>query len=170
MQPADPDRLVGEAEGGVRRAEPLARIARALPAEVHEAIEGDAHLRHIWAEEVPHRAGLKVFAPRRDRRVSGEDDARAGDEPRLFEGHLTRSPELPDPLDCAEEAVSLVEMKHARVETERAQDTNAADAEHDLLAQATVRFGHVEAVGGGCHGGGGGTGECVEQAERATGD
>src|SRR2546428_4300394 len=149
MQPADPDRLVGEAEGGVRRAEPLARIAGGVPAEVLEAMEGEAPLRHIGAEEVPHQAGVEVVAARRDRRVSGEDDARAGDEPRLFEGHLTRSPELPDPLDCAEEAVSLVEMKHARVETERAQDTNAADAEHDLLAQATVRFGHVEAVGRG---------------------
>src|SRR5437773_6791504 len=147
MQPADPDRLIGQAERGVRRAEPLARIARALPAEVHEAVEGDAHLRQVWPEEVPHQAGVEVVAACRDRRVGGEDNARAGDEPRFFEGHLPRSPELADPLDRAEEAVTLVEMKNAGIETERAQDTNAADPEHDLLAQAAVRLGHVEAVG-----------------------
>ena len=84
MQPADPDRLIGQAERGVRRAEPLAWVARALPAEVHEAIEGDAHLRQVWAEEVPHQAGVKVVAACRDRRVSGEDDPGTGDEPRLF--------------------------------------------------------------------------------------
>src|SRR2546430_16084620 len=105
MRPADPDRLVGEAEGGVRRAEPLARIARELAAEVHEAIEGDAHLRQVWAEEVPYQAGVEVVAARRDRRVRGEADARAGDEPRLFVGPLTRSPELAAPLACAEAAV-----------------------------------------------------------------
>ena len=113
MQAAHADRLVGEPQRRVRGAEPLARVTRPLPAEVHEPVERDAHLFQVRTEEVPHEAGLEVIASGRDRCVRGEDDSGPRDEPRLLEGHAARGAELADSLDRAEKAVALVEMEDA---------------------------------------------------------
>ena len=57
--------------------------------------------------------------------------------------------ELADPLEAEEPGVALVGVEHVRLEAEGAQRPHAADAEHDLLAQAVVLVAAVEAVGDG---------------------
>ena len=147
MQAADAHRLVGEAQRGVGGAEPLARIARPLAPEVHKSVEGDADLRQVRAEQVPHEAGVEVVAAGGDGRVRGEDDARAGDQPGLFERHLARGAQLADALERAQEAMSFVEVENTGIESQGPEHPHAADAEHDLLAQAAVGLRHVQAVG-----------------------
>ena len=147
MEPAHPDRLVREPQGGIRRAQPLAWIARTLAPEVHETVERHADLAQVRAQQVPHEARLEVIASRGDRCVCGEDDPRAGDQPGLLQGHLPRGAQLADSLDRAQKAVALVEVKDSGRHVERTQRAHAADAEHDLLAQAPVWFGDIEAVG-----------------------
>src|SRR5439155_24553331 len=90
VQPAHADRLVSQPERGICRAEPFARVARALASQVHEPVEVDAYLLQVRAEQVPHETGLEVVAARGDGRVRGEDDAGARDEARLLERHLSR--------------------------------------------------------------------------------
>ena len=89
MQPAHAHRLIGQAQRGVRRAQPLARIAGPLPAQVHEAVERDADLAEVRSELIPDQAGVEIIAARSDRRMGGEHDARARHESCLFERHLT---------------------------------------------------------------------------------
>ena len=90
VEPAHADRLVREPQRGVRGAEPLARVARSLSTKVHEAVERDADLGEVWAEQIPHEPGVEVVAAGGDRRVRGEDDAGACDQARLLERHLSR--------------------------------------------------------------------------------
>src|SRR5207245_11650742 len=53
VKAADTDRLVGEAQRGVGRAQPLAWITRSLPAQVHEAVERDSDLTEVRPEQLP---------------------------------------------------------------------------------------------------------------------
>ena len=65
---------------------------------------------------------------------------------------LERQPggdELADALEAEEAGVALVRVEHVGLEAEGAQGAHAADAEHDLLAQAVVLVAAVEAVGDG---------------------
>ncbi len=101
VQAAHSHRLVGEPQRRIGRAQPLARIAWALAAEVHEPVERDADLIQVRVEQVPDQPGLEVVAAGRDWRVSREHDPGAGDEPRLFQGHLSRRAQLADALDRA---------------------------------------------------------------------
>ena len=54
---------------------------------------------------------------------------------------------LADALEREEAGVTLVRVEHLRVQTECAQRAHAADAEHDLLAQAVLDVAAVEPVG-----------------------
>src|SRR5712691_2132889 len=166
MKPAHADRLVRQSQCRVGRDQPVARIAGTLPAEVHEAVERDSDLGQVWVEQVPDQARLEIVAACRDRRVRGEHDSRTRDQPRLFERHLSRRPQLSDALDCAEEAVSLVEVEHPRHHAELSQRPHSTDPEHDLLAQAAVRLGHIEPVGDGAQVGWVGLQVGVEQEQR----
>src|SRR5207247_1822696 len=143
----DSDGLVGQAQRGVRRAQPFARITGALPAQVHEAVERYADLAQVRPKQVPHEPRVEVVAARRDGRMSRENDSGAGDEPRLLERHLARRPQFPDTFDGAEEAVTFVEVEDTRVDPQGAQRANPADAQHYFLAQPAVWFRNVEAVG-----------------------
>ena len=57
--------------------------------------------------------------------------------------------ELADPLQPEEPGVALVGVEHVGLEAEGPQGADAADAEHDLLAQSVVLVAAVEAVGDG---------------------
>ena len=120
MKAADTDRLVGEAQRGVGRAQPLTWITRSLPAQVHEAVERDSDLAEVRPEQIPDEAGVEIVAARRDGRMRREHDARAGDKACFLERHLARRPQLANALDGAEEAVAFVEVEHARVDAQRA--------------------------------------------------
>ncbi len=64
----------------------------------------------------------------------------------------------------------LVEVEHARDHPQRAQRPHAADPEHDLLAQAAIRLGHVQAIGDGAQVGRIGFEVGVEQEQRHAAD
>ena len=78
--------------------------------------------------------------------MRGEDDAGPGHQTGLFERELARPAQLQHPLQRDQEAVAFVHVKHGRLDAEGSERAHAADAEHDLLAEAAVRLGHIEAV------------------------
>ena len=55
--------------------------------------------------------------------------------------------ELADALERQEAGVALVGVEHLGLEAERPQHAHAADAEHDLLAQAVLGVAAVQPVG-----------------------
>ena len=86
-----------------------------------------------------------------------------------LDGRLERQPaghELADALEAEEPRVALVHVEHVGLQAERAQGADAADAEHDLLAQAVVLVAAVEAVGDGDAVGGVARDVGVEHVER----
>ena len=97
----------------------------------------DAALGGERGEVLLHQRRGEAVDAGRHRRVGGEHAAGAHRLDRLGErqpgGHV-----LADPLEAEEAGVALVGVEHRRVDAERAQRPHAADAEHDLLAQAVL--------------------------------
>jgi hypothetical protein len=54
---------------------------------------------------------------------------------------------LAEPLEHEEGRMTFVHVEHGRVETERAERADAADAEHELLAEPVLAVAAVEPVG-----------------------
>ena len=78
--------------------------------------------------------------------------------------------QLADPLEAEEAGVALVGVEDVGLQAERAQGAHAADAEHDLLAQAVVLVAAVEAVGDGDAVGGVAGDVGVEEVQRDAAD
>ena len=88
---------------------------------------------------------------------------------RRLDGGGERQPrchELADPLEAEEAGVALVGVEHVGLQAEGAQRPDAADAEHDLLAQPVVLVAAVEAVGDGDAVGGVALDVGVQQVQR----
>ena len=54
---------------------------------------------------------------------------------------------LADAFESEEAGMAFVGVEHLRVDVERSQRPNAADPEHDLLAETVLLVAAVEAVG-----------------------
>jgi len=147
VEAADAHGVVGHAQADVGGAEQFPRVAGRAPAEVHEALEAQPDFGQVGPQQPAHQAGLEVVAAGGDGRVGGEDEAGAGDQPRLLQGELAPEPQLADALDGQEEAVALVHVEDGGVDAHGPERAHAADAQHDLLGEATSRLGHVQPVG-----------------------
>ncbi len=99
--------------------------------------------------EVPaHELGIEHFVAGRNGRVRGEDRRCAQALERGVTVESFFLDELAQSLELEERRVALVHVEHRRLEPERAQHADAADAEHELLAQPVLP---VAAVQGGRH-------------------
>ena len=80
------------------------------------------------------------------RSVRGEDSAGAHDLDCLGERQAGLD-QLADAFERQEPGVTLVGVEDLRVQSERAQRPDAADAEHDLLTNAVLDVAAVQAIG-----------------------
>ncbi len=115
-------------------------------AEREQLVERHPALGGELAEVVLHELATEAVDARRHRRVRGEHAAAPHRLDRRGERHA-RSNLLADPLEAEEPGVPLVHVEHLRIDAERPQRPNPADAEDDLLAQPVVRVPAVQAVG-----------------------
>ena len=149
MQAGDANRVVGHAQADEGRAERLAWVAGCVPAQVHEALEGNADLGQVAAEHLVDQARFEVVAAGGHRRVGREEDAGPRHQARLLKGELPALAQLPDPFGGHQEAVAFVHVEDGGFDAHGPQRAHSADAEHDLLAQAAVGLRRVEAVADG---------------------
>src|SRR5439155_11983584 len=92
--------------------------------------------RHEVRLDVPaHETRLEDLVSGWNRRVRREDRRGA---------HRFEVEPLAEPLEREEGGMALVHVEDGRVETERAQGTHAADAEHELLAEPVLAVAAVE--------------------------
>ena len=85
--------------------------------------------------------------PGRDGRVRREDGGRAQTLERLVLVDALVLDELAQPFELEECRMAFVEVEDGRLEPELAQHADAADAEHDLLAEPVLAVAAVERVG-----------------------
>ena len=124
----------------------VGRVAGPMP-ERHQLVDRDAALLRPRAEVLVDELPRKAVDAGGHRRVGGEDVA----GPHRFDGLRVAQPvvhdRLPDAFEAEEAGVALVGVEHLRLDAERLQRADAADAEQDLLAQAVLDVAAVETVG-----------------------
>ena len=107
----------------------------------------------MLAERAPHAGQVLLDHLERERVVAGWHRRVRREHRRpahFFQRHVERAPlvdELADALEDDEARVAFVQVVDRRVEAQRAQDADAADAEDDLLLDARLTVAAVEARG-----------------------
>ena len=100
-----------------------------------------AKVVEVLLEQVPREA----IDAGRHRGVRREHPARPHRFDRLGERQPLLGP-LPHPFEAEEPGVALVGVEHLGMQAERPQGPDAADAEHDLLAEPVLLVAAVEPV------------------------
>ncbi len=144
MEPGDTVRAGGQPQPHHRHVELAVRFVGPCPefeqvVERHPARVGE--LREVRLEQLPREA----IDAGRHRGVGGEHPARPYRFDRLGERQPLLGP-LPYPFEAEEPGVALVGVEHLRMQVERPQGPDAADAEHDLLAEPVLLVAAVEPV------------------------
>ena len=127
----------------------LKRVSPGSSARRPRAISSSKLTPHSAANEPKYRSmssTREAVDPGRHRRVGGEDAPGPHGFDRLGERQALAH-ELADPLQPEEAGVPLVGVEHLRLEAQRLQGADAADAEEDLLADAVLGVAAVEPIG-----------------------
>ena len=94
-----------------------------------------------------HEAGVEQVDAGRHGRVSSEDVAGAGGFQRFVEGELVLAHVDADLFQREERGMALIHVEDGGLQTHGFERAHAADAEHDLLADARVVIAAVERIG-----------------------
>ena len=143
VQRGDAVRVGGEAQRHGREPE---RFGLAELAEREQVLLGDAGLVRERRDVVADQRGAEDLVAGGDGRVGGEDGGGLDVRDRVVGRHAVLD-ERADALDREEGGVALVHVEDVRVDAERLERTDAADAEQQLLADAVLAVAGVERVG-----------------------
>src|SRR5205823_4792383 len=150
VQFADAVGMPAQAQGQDRHAKWVGGVDPGL-AEREKFVEGQADFGGETAEIFAHHFARERIVSGWHRSVGGENIGRNGN----LEGRIKIEPLLPDettnPLETEKSGVSFVHVKNFRLDPERVQRIDAADAEHDFLSHshfeiAAVKLGRNKAV------------------------
>src|SRR5438874_5831805 len=135
VQFADAVGMAAQAQGQDRHAKWIGGVDSGL-AEGEKFVEGQADFGRETAEIFAHHFARERIVSGRHRSVGGENIGRSGN----LEGRVKIEPLLRDetanPLQAEKCGVSFVHMKNFRLDSERVQRIDAADAEHNLLSHS----------------------------------
>ena len=143
VQRGDAVRVGGEAQRHGREPE---RFGLAELAEREQVLLGDARLVRERHDVAADQRGAEDLVAGGDGRVGGEDGGGLDVRDRVVGRHAVLD-ERADALDREEGGVALVHVEDVRVDAERLERTDAADAEQQLLADAVLAVAGVERVG-----------------------
>ena len=120
-------------------------------AEGEKFVEGQTEFGGEAAEIFAHHFARERIVARRHRRVGGENIGGRCDLKGGVKIELLLRDEPPNPLEAEKGGVAFVHVEDVRLDPERAQGVDAADAEHDLLSHshfeiAAVKLGGDESI------------------------
>ena len=115
-------------------------------AERREFVPREAAALDDRLDAAAHELGIEHLVPGRHGRVRGEDGRRAQPVERGVAVEALLLDELTQPLQLEERRVPFVHVEHRRLEAERTQHADAADAEHELLTQPVPPVAAVQRV------------------------
>ncbi len=141
----DPVRAGCEAQAHHRHVELAVRLVLSLT-EFEQLVERDTALLGERVEVRLEQLARKPVDAGRHGGVGGEQPAGPDGFDGLGERQALLGP-FADPFEPEEPGMTLVRVEHLRREPERPQRPDAADAEHDLLAQPVLLVAAVQAVG-----------------------
>ena len=140
---------VGGAAGAqreLRDAERLGLLGRVRAPEADDLLGLDAERAGDLGQRLRDLLGRVGVVARRDRRVRGEDRARAGDLQRGAQ-RTVAAVLAPRELERDERRVALVEVHDPGLDPDRLERAHAADAEQHVLGEAGVLVADVQARG-----------------------
>ena len=142
MQVGDAVRVRGEAQREGRHSE-AGLVPEAAELEQRLVVEAGllCELPHVADDELL----VELLVPGRDGRVRREDRRPAQVLERLGRLHALRG-QLAQPFDLKEGRVALVQVEDVRLDPERRERADAADAEQQLLADPVLAIAAVERI------------------------
>ena len=147
VQPAHRVAEAGRLDRQHGHREPLVAIRGIAPPQAHELLEIDAGFAAVFVEVLPHEPRVEDVDARRNRGVRGEDVVVPRRLQRLLEAQAPLLDQHPHPLQGQERRVPFVHVVHRRLQPQRLQRPQAADAQHNLLADAHVVVAAVQRIG-----------------------
>ena len=123
------------------------RFCGVAPANPHELLEIDSGFGAVARKVVIHQARVEQIDSRRNRRVRGENVARTRRFERLFEAELVVAHQKPHLLERQKCRVALIHVEHGGLPPHRFESAHAADAKHNLLADAFIDIAAVKRIG-----------------------
>src|ERR1019366_7093684 len=137
----------GQAQGEHCGAKRVTRVLGPVPPERAEGLKIDPELRRIRREVAIGESGREIIVACGDGGVCREEQSRRGGDAGFAEGEPVADHQLTNALQPSESGVTLVEVCHLGIASERCQPTHAADTENQLLLDSRLLVAAVEPGG-----------------------